>query len=358
MHGIHISDVRSFKQCRRKWSFSSPLRMNLESIIPYAPFFSGRAIHHCLEMYYEHGTPLDESLAEYLEQEEKSMAEAGDLWPQEKSMFAEQIYLLGGMLKHYNQWISRDKTRWADDQLEVIAMETEFQVPLTNPLTGEDSEDLFLEGRFDGIVQRKDDGSLWLWEVKTTRSIKELSDSLRLDEQAGAYLLAAQKLYGKPFAGVLYTMLRKKAPTRPDKLQNGMLSKKKSLDTSSYAYAEAIRSHHEESSDEYLLEHYGTMLRHYSEKNTSFFLRVPVYRTQQELSLLEADLWHVATDMTNLDVPLYPSPNWLSCKFCFFRAPCELMNSGNSPKLTLEASYRERQPWQMFKSTEERNVPA
>ena len=358
MSGIHISDVRTFKKCRRKWNFSSPLRMNLESVVPYAPFFTGRAIHHCLEMYYEHGTPLDKSLAEYLKEEYRSMEEAGKLWPQEEEAFANEVFLQANMLKHYQMWISRDKSRWSDDNLKVVAMETEFNVPLVDPTTGEESDKIFLEGRFDGIVQRKDDDSLWLWEVKTTRSIKELSSSLRLDEQAGAYLLAAQKLYGKPFAGVLYTMLRKKVPPEPKVLKSGMVSVAKNSDTTSFWYVEFLKEHHENWSEDFLIKHYGDALRHYSQNNTSYFLRVPVYRTQEELMILERNLWDVATEMMNPDIPLYPAPDWMGCNFCFFRAPCEMMNSGNDPSLILETEFRSRDPWQSFKTTEERNVPA
>lgn len=35
---IHISDLKSFIECRRKWDWSSLMRQGLERVAPYAPF--------------------------------------------------------------------------------------------------------------------------------------------------------------------------------------------------------------------------------------------------------------------------------------------------------------------------------
>ena len=50
---IHISDVRVFKDCRQRWDFSSPLRMNLESQNPNKNLMTGSLVHEALAKAYE-----------------------------------------------------------------------------------------------------------------------------------------------------------------------------------------------------------------------------------------------------------------------------------------------------------------
>ncbi len=361
---IHISDVRTFKSCRRKWNWSSPLRRNLEKRIPYAPFFTGRAIHHCLEFYHRDGVPLDKSLSEFLEHEKKTLEKVGRLWPQEQATFTEQVILIAGMLEHYMHWTQKDKNRWSDSELDVISMETQFEVPLYND-HGRASNRVFLAGRFDGLVRRKDDGSYWLWEVKTCRSINEFIRTLDNDEQAGAYLIAAQELYNVHISGVLYNLMRKKTPQRPTVLQSGMLSKNKQIDTTAHAYSAFAMQHHassfktdedggvdEEGLKEFVKENYGDFIQKLIDKGNTFFTRVPIYRSQTELRNLRRDLWTVALEMTRPSTPIYPSPGWNNCNFCHFKAPCLQMNSGADPEFLFSREYQERQPWQTFDEAE------
>lgn len=354
MYEIHISDVRTFKSCRRKWNWASPLRENLEKRIPYAPFFTGRAIHHCLEFYHRDGVRLDDSLKEFLENERETMEKVGRLWPQEEATFAEQIVLIAGMLEHYWQWTTKEKGRFSDENLEVISMETEFKVPLYNPY-GKKSNKVILAGRFDGLVRKKDDGSYWLWEVKTCRSIKEFVRTLDNDEQAGAYMIAAQEVYNVPVTGVLYNLMRKKVPTRPAVRRNdGMLSQNKQIDTTAFAYVDAALKHHADDFDDkkslnkFVRSYYGNFIQTLLERGNEFFARIPIYRSATELRNLRSDLWTVALEMTRQSTPIYPSPGWNNCNFCHFKPPCLMLNSGADPSFVFEHEYQQRQPWQTF----------
>lgn len=358
-HEIHISDVRAFKQCRRKWNWASPLRQNLEPNVPYVPFFTGRAIHHCIEFYYRDGIPLDVSLKQYLQNEQQEMERAGRLWPQEHALIAEQIALIGGILEHYHQWVTGDTvSKWSDNNLEFVQLETDFSVPLHNP-QGAVSNKVYLAGRFDGIVRRKDDGSLWLLENKTTRSISEMVASLDNDEQCGTYVVAARHLLNRPISGVLYNLLRKKVPTKPAVLQSGLLSQNKSMDTTAFAYIAAAREVHGSSFatnaelNRFILQQYRDMIQSLLDKGNTFFARIPITRTQAELDQLERDLWAVAMEMTRSTTPLYPSPSWMNCRFCHFRAPCLALNANADYEFLLESEYRERQPWQHFENVKE-----
>lgn len=342
---IHISDIRAFKQCRRKWDWSSMLRRGLEPDKPYAPFFTGRAIHHALEHYYKTGTDFGVSLSAFLEHEQAEMERTGALWPVEEAIIQDQIILIEGLLEHYKIWLQYEHGRWSDEQLEFISLETPFSVPLRAP-TGRPSSKVFLAGRFDGIVRRRDDGTYWLWETKTARSIDELKRSLDNDEQAGTYMLAAQELFNVPITGVLYNIIRKKLPTAPRVLQNGMLSVNQSIDTTAYYYMSFAMSHHSDWDRSAVLAAYGDILQTLLDRGNQFFARVPIYRTQSELAQLAKDLWTVALEMTRSSTPIYPSPSWMNCNFCHFRAPCLAMNAGADVEFILSQEFRPRAQWE------------
>lgn len=341
---IHVSDVRSFKTCRRKWNWSSPLRRNLEPVIPYMPFFTGRAIHFALDQYYTNGTPLTKSAGEFIQEERKGMIErTGAMWEKEEEKVQEQVDLIVGMLEHYDTWVKKQHDqRWSDDQFQFIVMETEFSVPLRTP-SGRASPRVYLAGRFDGVVARHDDGSIWLWETKTTRSIDEMTKSLANDEQCGAYMYAAQELLGVPITGVVYNLMRKKVPTFPRVLKDGTLSKAKNQDTTAEAYIRAIQTVHPDISNGKILANYGEILQYFINEGTPFFARVPVYRTPQEIESLQNDLWTVALEMVRPSTPLYPAPAWFNCGFCRFRSPCLAMNSQKDVEFILEGEFQARQ---------------
>src|ERR687897_309363 len=98
MHNIHISYIRTFRSCRRKWDWSSGMRSNLEPAVPYAPFFIGRAVHYCLEMYYSEQVPIWDSFDRFLENEEKI---AGHLWQKEQEQWDDSVQLITEVLGHY-----------------------------------------------------------------------------------------------------------------------------------------------------------------------------------------------------------------------------------------------------------------
>lgn len=112
--------------------------------------------------------------------------------------------------------------RWArmDSEMEVLASELSFEIPIVNPDTGAKSRTYTLAGKIDKIV-RLPGGRVAIMEHKT--SSEDLSvDSdywkrLRMDAQISIYFLAAERLGFSPET-VLYDVVRK--PTiRPKNIQ-------------------------------------------------------------------------------------------------------------------------------------------
>jgi hypothetical protein len=342
---IHVSDVKTFLQCRRLWDFSSNLRQGLERKVTYSPFFLGRMVHWCLQVYYEgeYQTPLA-AMPTFLEGEIQQLESVGRLWEQEKDIINEAVELASGMLQHYTLWQSTQTGTWSDQNLDFISLETQFNVPLITP-SGRASTKVNLAGRFDGIVRRRDNGTLWLWETKTAQSIDRLLTSLDNEFQPGVYLMAAEQLLGEQISGVLYNILRKKIPTQPRLLQRGVLSQDKTIDTTLEIYAQAIRETHPDWTKDERLEVYGEMLNFLAQKGNTFFLRQPFRRTPAEMDNLRRDIHLISLEMSRPDVHIYPHPNWAYCGRCAFRSPCLGMNQGMDISRLLESEYQSRRIW-------------
>ena len=343
---VHISDLRAFKACRRQWNWSSPLGENLEPDKPYAPFFLGRVVHTALELYYRTGgkVGLYDATDISLTIEREKMESAGTLWESEEEMLTEQSSLAFGLMEHYNIWVNgkdHNRSPWGDENLEYLDMETVFHVPIMTE-AGRPSNRVFLGGRFDGIVRRRDDGSLWLFESKTTRSIMELQKTLAFDEQAGGYIYAAQILLGEQVHGVIYNIMRKKVPTWPRALNNGTLSQNKSIDSTMDYYWTAVREHHPDMGKEELQKMYGDILQHLFDKGNTFFSRTVIRRTPLEIAELSRNLRVTSLEMVRPTTVLYPAPSWTNCTFCRFTAPCLAMNAGSDYGMVLEHEYRKR----------------
>jgi hypothetical protein len=101
--------------------------------------------------------------------------------------------------------------RWADVDLDVVAVEVPFDVPLLNPETGAASRTWRLRGKIDAIV-RLPDGRLLLVEHKTAGvDVSPGSDywtRLRLDGQVTVYYLGARAA-GYDVEGCIYDVLVK-----------------------------------------------------------------------------------------------------------------------------------------------------
>jgi hypothetical protein len=304
MAEIHITDQLAFKTCRRRWNWSSRMRMNLEPAIPHAPFLTGRAVHYALERYYRDQVEYETAFAEF--------SQLNDV-PQES---VKHVQLGYGMMRHYMRWAKRQRGRYSDVNLQFIDMEHKFKVPV-----GPRGKEIILAGMFDGIVRDLTTGELWLWEVKTCRSIDERMQTLPIDEQTSAYLLAATKLMKEPVIGVLYTFLKKSLPKEPTVLKNGNLSKALNDKITLDSYLNSIYAYHgSDTPRSYIEAEYGDVMSELVHQTNQYFLRVPVYRSQEHLEAAEENIWQAGVEMQS-DPAIYLHAGW-HCRFCYFKDPC------------------------------------
>jgi RecB family exonuclease len=160
--------------------------------------------------------------------------------------------------------------RYSRDDLEFLAVELTFDLPLTNPATGGRSHAFRLAGKMDAVV-RLPDGRIAVLEYKTCgEDISPASDywlRLRSDGQISQYVLAARAM-GYDAATVIYDVTRK--PT--------------------------IRLRKSETPEAYgarLLEDIGNRPDYY-------YQRREVPRLEDELEVYRAELWQQAKHLLGM----------------------------------------------------------
>lgn len=323
---IHVSDISSFLQCRRAWSWSSNLKQHLTTINPYPAFYLGTVVHKFFENWYKPQHPLETTNKEWMHTQAELAA-----MPQSIDEF---IRFGADLFEHYLVWQATQSDFTSDKALTCLAVEQSFDVPIYTPNHKPSSKFRFA-GRVDGVWRSNVDGKLYLHEIKTTSSIDNRIGQLQFEMQPTAYMVAMQEVYNEPIAGVVYTLIRKKLPVEPDVLKNGMLSQNKGIDTTPELYLTSIKKHHTGITNVEIKAQYGEILNQLLNQPNKFFRRVLVTRSNAQLEEMRNTLYQVARDMTNTKLSLYANPGYF-CSNCLYRAPCVAMSNGQpvTPILT------------------------
>lgn len=325
---IHISDVLTFKRCRRAWNWASPLRGNLTPLKPYSPFFIGTVVHGAIRQYYYYGVNLVDSVDALVDEYFTPLRKAYPAtYEAHSAEIASNADFCKQLLEHYKQWARSFNGPFNDRLLDFINVEQAYNVPMrTN--RGFLARHLRKAGKFDGIVRHRVDNKLYLWEVKTTKSILQRERQLDLEEQADSYALDVQEMLGEPIAGIIYTLIRKALPVEPAILKRGGLSQNKQIDTTFERYLAAVREYHgHNASTEFIADTYGEFLQHLLDNGNPFFHRVMITRSPEQLKIARNELYAVAREMTNPAVKIYKTGD-IHCNWCIFREPCIAMQQG------------------------------
>lgn len=287
MH-FHTSDVKSFSDCRLRWSFSSHIRHGLSPSKPARALAIGTFMHKALERYYDQPwKPAEQCIAE--------AEEAVGAGPDDAL----------GMLQNYIMWAEDN------DRFEVLVVEQDFSVPLF--------DDHQFAGRWDLVVLQDD--KIWLNDFKITGMPFEsyadyLSDQ---DEQARAYSWAGKQIYGDDFGGIMFTLVRNRAPEPPLELLDGTLSRNKSQKTSWQLYSKRLK---ELGLKEY---EYDDMKWELGKK--PFINRVMLNIGDRALEAFEERVIRTTKMMIEPDVQIYPNANPISCRMCAYSFPCSVYHS-------------------------------
>jgi len=387
---IHASDRGTFKTCRRKWEWSSPMKMNLVPNVEQTGIdirlWFGSGVHYALAQYYDpviqrdpvetfkswwqlqyHGGLVTQELAE-LSYDRRPKRQGvvfkvdglKDMLPVSEDLEAYEDHLdLGiGMLEFYKEYAERK------DNFAVICEERTFSVPIVdregNVLMMVDPRDgvvkeVHLRGTQDAIIQDLSSGQYGIMEHKTAVSIDEnYHRKLEKDEQCTTYMYAAEceaRLHGLEYdrvSFVLYNALRKAYPKPPTSVRNGLFSVNRQTESTTY---EMLMAYIQQNGLEPIvfgdseigiepdlkLKAYVDYVKEQGDEQ--FIVRTPVRRNRAEIESCGERAYMEALDM--LDSPrIYPNPTGAySCLNCIFRVPCIARDDGSSWEMILQDNF-------------------
>jgi hypothetical protein len=259
-HSIHTSERRSFRSCRRRWSW-----IFQEFYYPTTtakPLEFGVAFHKAMETYYNPETWFDlqyaAAMAMIVFKKEVELqyvafvAQHGDPALEAEADYKERVELGIGMLKHYFKNISPVEDR----NLTPYKVEVKFEVFIKDPdgqimwckcdvcwdrwvafvgktddliaVMGTDSRvrsnweglPVTYGGRIDALMVDSL-GRYWVFDWKTARALTSAGDDdyLLLDDQITSYCWALWTL-GIDIAGFIYAEIKKSFPVEPEPMKN------------------------------------------------------------------------------------------------------------------------------------------
>jgi hypothetical protein len=189
--------------------------------------------------------------------------------------------------------------------------------------------------KYDGLVQKKD-GSIWIKEFKTTKSLPTDLGWLQIDPQASAYQYAVAEVTGLQISGTIYTWLKKKTPAQPKELASGGVQERKNIVTTAEAFYEGLVRLG------YNPAHYKEFIQDIaSREGDNFFLRTEVATGRKQRALMASMLNDITTEMAREDALMYPSPSERNCSKCDFFTPCAAKQLGLNYEALLASDYEQ-----------------
>jgi hypothetical protein len=275
---ITSSELSAFLECPLKWKFR--YKELLVSKKPKSKLNLGTAVHDAIEFFYKNMALEDVrvyqqyALDRFNKEIEKHAEQGG--WPPSDEEIEAGRELAQSLIEQYVLYCRRH------DEFEVVSLEEEFDLPVINPHTGEEHENLRLLGKIDGWVQHNNHN--FMMEHKTGAQFandwwwKYLS-------QLDLYIYAMQRKHDVTFKGGWFNGLYKKIPVKPQPLKKGGLSKSKSIVTTPEVYLASIYEHGLDPED------YQDILQILRDKGERFVQREVVYRHPEDIDEIERTIW-------------------------------------------------------------------
>lgn len=325
---VSNSKVKTYRRCPKSYEFKYV--MKLEPRLKKVQLERGSWIHELLEFWYrgdDWRALHRRRTQQFYELFEEDREELGDLPSECLRIFRSYIRYWKQEDKHFN----------------VIDTELDEIITLPNGLELHVIIDLIMEDRRTKL--------LWIFDHKSRANFAS-SDSMLLDPQLTNYFDAATIMGYTPLGGVVYNEIRTKAPAIPAlTAKTGQLTRRKNIDTDSYTYMSAIKSHGFE------VEDYEEILRHIARnEHERFFRRIKLPKDPPMLRIMRRELVQSAREIATAERRVsYPRTFDRSCDWCDFKNLCIAQLHGGDIKSMIRAQFRQRsredqlekeKPWQ------------
>jgi hypothetical protein len=311
-----FSKVKAWRSCNKFYEFS--VIRNLQAKRKPAAMFRGTILHEMLAARDIGGhkaaakiwTEYDEKYSKLFEAEREFYGEnfMGDIW---------RIYR--GYVRTYPAGTAQT---W-----EVFATEGLVRTQLTPKIE--------FEGHYDLRVFYN--GRKWLVDRKTHKIIPTAEERF-----SNTQLLLYVEVWNREnpknsqVDGIIWDYLRTKAPTIPEKLKSGQLTRRKDLDTDVFTYRKAIRDNELEE------EAYEYYLKELEKRSVDrFYQRVPLPVPSKKMTCIVVDEFIQSAEMMRT-AKHFPRNATYTCPRCEFFKLCQAELAGINAKFVEKSNYEQR----------------
>lgn len=246
------------------------------------------------------------------------------LWEEERDELGDLPNECERIMRAYKRHYKADEERY-----RVIDTELDELITMPNGLT--------VNIIIDKIVEDKHNGGLLIVDYKTRKSFED-TENMMLDPQLTTYFWGVEHMGYKPLLGGMYDEIRTKAPTVPETLVRGGLSKRKDIDTDVYTYMHTIRRHDLDPND------YSDILTLIARRGKDRFFRrttipqdPPVVRTTVREAVITANTM-IQAEATGQ----FPRTFDKSCKWCDYQKLCVAQLYGGDITPLIKMNYQTR----------------
>jgi hypothetical protein len=174
---ITNSELRSFKECRRRWWLAHVRKLRIKKKAVTGPAPLGTRVHKALEAYYaiEGVAGREAALARLEALRDKEIEDNVDVVEE----IRKEHELACTMVEGYCDWLEETG---ADSELEIVATEMTLEAP--SPV-----ENVNLLGKLDLVAKHRGTGDLVWTDFKTVADLTTPLKTIHLDEQFKMYAL-------------------------------------------------------------------------------------------------------------------------------------------------------------------------
>lgn len=308
-----FSKVKAWRFCNKLYEYS--VIRNLQPKRRAAAPLRGTILHEMLAAR-DNGNSATDVYIRY-------DAKYAQLFEAEKEMYGENY--MEDIWRIYRGYVRT----WKDSDWKVLATEGLVQTQLTPKI--------LFEGHYDLRVMSN--GRHWLVDRKSHKVIPTAEERFS-NVQLLLYAEAWNREHPHNAArvnGIIWDYLRTKAPTIPEVLKTGQLTRRKDLDTDEFTYRKAIRDN---GLDE---EPYEYFLKELAKKAPDrFYQRVPLPLPGKEMVKIVVDEFIQSAEMMRT-AKHFPRNATYACTRCDFFRLCQAELAGINAKFVEKSDYEERE---------------
>ena len=275
---VDVSEIKTYKSCRRQWLLSSRNRFHLRPMVTPAHFELGTIFHEALAQLYL-GVPVERVMEDV-----------------KKNMKDDSEAALLAMIPGY----AREVLPGDLDRFKVLDIEHHFGFVPADPETGEVIDaDIEVCGSIDMIVLDPEENAIYGFEHKTCKNFRDAS-YIWMDEQPRVYTYALMQYVDKYNAS--------HPGATPAKLGGIYLNEVKKL-LRQFQYNRTLCKYPEDDLKNFMYAFFGTCCACHQS---------------------------VATND-----PAYPSPSYMGCSMCDYKTICETYMYGTLDRDTVLEEFKE-----------------